>query len=194
MRILKKAFVAAALTAAALTPALAEPADRVIQMIDACRDDYQRYCPDVMPGGGRILSCLADADRDRLLAPVCKKAFTVAAAIHACTADYHRLCAHVPPGEDRAVACLGDQAQYVDEPCKTALVAALALKRGSHHDHDRPHEHSYRYKYEDEQLSHRERGYDGHRADGYDRHSYRAEPRDQDDEYIDEESEPRGLK
>jgi len=31
----------------------------------ACRPDVQRYCPRVLPGGGRILSCLA-GNKDRL--------------------------------------------------------------------------------------------------------------------------------
>jgi hypothetical protein len=31
----------------------------------ACRPDVQRYCPGVMPGGGRVLSCLA-GNKDRL--------------------------------------------------------------------------------------------------------------------------------
>jgi Cysteine rich repeat len=31
----------------------------------ACRPDVQRYCPNVVPGGGRLLSCLA-GNKDRL--------------------------------------------------------------------------------------------------------------------------------
>jgi hypothetical protein len=31
----------------------------------ACRPDVRRYCPRVLPGGGRILSCLA-GNKDRL--------------------------------------------------------------------------------------------------------------------------------
>ena len=31
----------------------------------ACQPDARRYCPEVLPGGGRILSCLA-GNRDRL--------------------------------------------------------------------------------------------------------------------------------
>jgi hypothetical protein len=31
----------------------------------ACEPDVQRYCPNVFPGGGRILSCLA-GNKDRL--------------------------------------------------------------------------------------------------------------------------------
>jgi len=34
----------------------------------ACAPDVRRYCPNVLPGGGRILSCLA-GNKDRLSRP-----------------------------------------------------------------------------------------------------------------------------
>lgn len=34
----------------------------------ACAPDVRRYCPNVLPGGGRILSCLA-GNKDRLRRP-----------------------------------------------------------------------------------------------------------------------------
>ena len=38
---------------------------------DACMGDYQKYCKNVAPGGGRIIACLAkQSDR---LTPACKK-------------------------------------------------------------------------------------------------------------------------
>jgi cysteine rich repeat protein len=38
---------------------------------DACKGDYQKYCKDVTPGGGRIIACLAkESDK---LTPACKK-------------------------------------------------------------------------------------------------------------------------
>ena len=37
---------------------------RVAAAIDGCEADYQRYCADVPPGGGRVLACLrGNADR-----------------------------------------------------------------------------------------------------------------------------------
>jgi hypothetical protein len=35
---------------------------------EACRVDIERYCVGVLPGGGRIISCLA-GNRDRLTPP-----------------------------------------------------------------------------------------------------------------------------
>jgi len=37
----------------------------------ACMGDYEKYCKDVTPGGGRIIACLAKSS-DKLT-PACKK-------------------------------------------------------------------------------------------------------------------------
>ena len=43
---------------------------------DACMGDYQKYCKSVVPGGGRIIACLAkQSDK---LAPACKKVLEAA--------------------------------------------------------------------------------------------------------------------
>ena len=43
---------------------------------DACKDDYEKYCKSVVPGGGRIIACLAkESDK---LTPACKKVLEAA--------------------------------------------------------------------------------------------------------------------
>ena len=38
---------------------------------DACMGDYEKFCKGTMPGGGRIIACLAkESDK---LTPACKK-------------------------------------------------------------------------------------------------------------------------
>lgn len=44
----------------------------------ACRADYQQFCKDTMPGGGRIAKCLAD-NSDKL-SSACKTAMAEAKA------------------------------------------------------------------------------------------------------------------
>ncbi|MDX2263993.1 MAG: cysteine rich repeat-containing protein [Hyphomicrobiales bacterium] len=192
MRLTIKSLAVAVFAAVGATaPASAEPGERLFEMIDACRDDYYRLCPGVPPGGGRILSCLADNKHD--LNPVCYKAFTVAAAVKACSADYHTFCSHVPPGEDRAVRCLGDYAEEVSEPCSRALTAALSL-----HKHEYSSGRTYRdpgYSRYDEPKEH------GYKADpryGYDveprRHGYHHEKPAPYSRYDEEDLEPDTLK
>jgi hypothetical protein len=37
----------------------------------ACKGDYQKYCKDVTPGGGRIIACLVK--QNDKLTPACQK-------------------------------------------------------------------------------------------------------------------------
>lgn len=64
MRILLPAAGLALAWAAA--PAMAQTAAER----EACMADFEKYCPGVLPGGGRVMACLSD--RLDQLAPQCK--------------------------------------------------------------------------------------------------------------------------
>ncbi len=47
---------------------------------DACRADYKALCPDVQPGGGRILACFKA--HQEAVSPGCRAALEQARAAH----------------------------------------------------------------------------------------------------------------
>ena len=66
---IRTTLLASALVLAAITPTLAQnitAAERT-----ACQGDYNSYCKGTMPGGGRVIKCLAG--HYAKLSPACKK-------------------------------------------------------------------------------------------------------------------------
>lgn len=58
-------------TAALLFASGAFAQDLTAAQRDACIGDYEKYCKSVVPGGGRIIACLAkESDK---LTPACRK-------------------------------------------------------------------------------------------------------------------------
>jgi len=58
-------------TAALLVASAAFAQELTAAQRDACMGDYEKYCKSVVPGGGRIIACLAkESDK---LTPACKK-------------------------------------------------------------------------------------------------------------------------
>jgi len=66
---MKSYLIAFALVALPLTPALAQ--DFTAAQREACKTDYDQFCKGTMPGGGRVIACLAK-NTDKLTA-ACKK-------------------------------------------------------------------------------------------------------------------------
>src|SRR5258708_40202859 len=52
------------------------PQELTAEQRDACKGDYEKYCKSVVPGGGRIIACLAKESDQR--APACKNGLETA--------------------------------------------------------------------------------------------------------------------
>jgi hypothetical protein len=102
----------------------------------ACRDDIQKFCADVQPGGRRYLECLQKHAAD--LSPVClervkRKQAAIDRLKQICQPDMQKLCADVPPGEGSMFSCLRQHRDQVSQDCKDQI--ALAHYRRHHRYH-----------------------------------------------------------
>lgn len=59
-------------------PTLASAQEITAAQRTACKADYEKYCSNVMPGGGRILACLSKESVN--LTAACKAALSAAEA------------------------------------------------------------------------------------------------------------------
>lgn len=98
---------------------------------NGCKVEIEKYCKQVTPGQGRILSCLY-AYQDKLSGK-CEYALYDAAiqlerAVAAlsyvakeCENDLEKYCSSVPIGEGRVMNCLDKNDKKVSKRCKQAL-------------------------------------------------------------------------
>jgi len=119
---IRSALFAALFAFALSSPALAE--DKPAGPRGACKDDVEKHCKDVKPGGGRILRCLKEHEAD--LSAGCKEARTKMREhmkdIHDhCHGDVEKLCHDVKPGKRRVLRCLRRHKDALSEECKTAM-------------------------------------------------------------------------
>jgi len=96
----------------------------------ACRVDIDDYCPDIEPGGGRVLGCLAQ--NQLVLTPPCQAELgrvaeareRVAAIREACAAEAKILCKGVPPLAGPLLECL-----QANEPRLSSACSGAELRR-----------------------------------------------------------------
>jgi len=91
------------------------------ELTRACLPDVQRFCEGVLPGKGRILSCLKGREPD--LTPACQAEFSAARERaagfrHACGPDVERFCRGVRPGRGRILACLKGREADLAPACR----------------------------------------------------------------------------
>jgi hypothetical protein len=121
--VLMLALVAASLPQSGAAQVL-PPGERARAVRQACAADWQRYCRDVPPGGGRILRCLSR--QVDLVSQPCFQALTAwgLTAVNAfkmCLPDVAALCPGVPPQSGPALACLQQNADKLSKACRDSL-------------------------------------------------------------------------
>ncbi|MDX2265818.1 MAG: cysteine rich repeat-containing protein [Hyphomicrobiales bacterium] len=108
-------FVAAAVLGAASGAAHAQSLDSSAVMA-ACRSDYLTHCLGVVPGGGRIIQCLAE--NAAALAPECRRLVVLG---EACVADIKRFCPDVPAQGGELASCIEKSSGQISVQCAQAL-------------------------------------------------------------------------
>lgn len=92
-----------------------------------CAEEIAKYCKEVKPGGGRILNCLDEHQKD--LSASCKKKLEeskkrLMEAQQACTGDMEKLCKDVQPGGGRILKCLREHTQELSSACRQEIEKA----------------------------------------------------------------------
>jgi Na+-transporting NADH:ubiquinone oxidoreductase subunit NqrF len=89
-----------------------------------CADDIEKYCKDMKPGGGRLLSCLKAHEKE-LSASCCGKIGElqgiITACEEACSGDVARFCKEVQPGGGRILKCLQGHDKELSPSCSAKL-------------------------------------------------------------------------
>jgi len=97
-----------------------------------CREDIQKFCAGVQPGGGRFRDCLQQHAAE--VTPACQQHLKhtkarVAAWRQACEGDVQKLCSGVAPGRGGIARCLREHEGDLSPACKDQL-ARRPRRRG----------------------------------------------------------------
>ena len=89
-----------------------------------CAEEIAKYCKDVKPGGGRILDCLNEHQKD--LSVSCSRKLEeskkkLMEAQQACSGDMEKFCKDVQPGQGRILNCLREHSQELSPACSQMI-------------------------------------------------------------------------
>jgi hypothetical protein len=89
-----------------------------------CADDIAKFCKDVKPGGGRLVRCLKEHEKE--LSPSCKARMEEARkklknAQQACADDVQKFCKDIKPGQGRIVNCLREHQKDLSPACQATM-------------------------------------------------------------------------
>ncbi len=87
----------------------------------ACKADVEKFCKDIKPGKGRIVSCLKSHEAD--LSQACKDHMgqvreNAKEFMTACKPDVKKFCKNIPRGKGRVLACLKSHKDELSDSCK----------------------------------------------------------------------------
>jgi hypothetical protein len=94
-----------------------------------CTGEIRTYCPDVQPGGGRIMKCLKE--HESKLSPTCMQRMHdledyVRGPMGACRDDWAKFCYHPRASTERQgiMECLQANRMQLSSDCKKAMQGA----------------------------------------------------------------------
>ena len=104
------------------SPAMAAPAAGKGQ--GPCAEDMTKFCKDVQPGGGRIVACMKEHEKD--LSAACKQHIAevkerAKEAQAACSDDVMKFCKDVQSGGGRILRCLKEHENDLSPDCKSKM-------------------------------------------------------------------------
>ena len=87
----------------------------------ACAEEIAQYCKGVKPGGGRLLVCLKEHEKD--LTPSCREKVAgiekrLEEAKQICSKDTEKFCKGIQPGEGRIAKCLNEHIEEISSACR----------------------------------------------------------------------------
>jgi hypothetical protein len=92
-----------------------------------CSEEIAKYCKGLQPGGGRILDCLNEHQKD--LSDSCSRKLEeskkrLLQAQQACTGDMEKFCKDIQPGGGRILKCLKEHSQELSSSCSQEIEKA----------------------------------------------------------------------
>ena len=86
-----------------------------------CAEEIAKFCKDVRPGGGLILNCLNEHEKE--LSVSCREKLEeskkkLMEAQQACAGDMKKFCKDVQPGGGRILKCLGEHTKELSSACR----------------------------------------------------------------------------
>ncbi|MFI5398817.1 MAG: cysteine rich repeat-containing protein [Candidatus Binatia bacterium] len=99
-----------------------------------CREDVEKLCPNIKPGGGRYRDCLKQHAAE--LSPACQEHLKqvkakAAAWRQACKDDVQKFCSGTSPGQGRIVKCLHQHHDDLSQACKDQIAQARHHRRAA---------------------------------------------------------------